>query len=358
MYEIVLFDTLAVSPYIRRGNTQNIGTGHALSSFIRLPGGGWYNSYGGHKAPKDVQPVTKQGVFIGTNAQIVAQIDAWRAYLGLTRRLTARWFTGALRWQDAELVDVVTPTESRMRGGWADFQLNFETAAQHWLGVTYDEIDWTVGDSTFLISDGSAEVGVGSQSFVLSSASNTVTVNHRGSIDAVDITLRLAMTGSWQNVTIINETTGQQIIVERGSLETAPGLEINAGINSIYRTATPRGASLSRSLNTLTIDTTVSHSLTAGRPIRVVGSDEYDGEYYPSVTPSLNTATVPLPPTHRGYGVDAGTIIGLTDLIGSATFSDVARWMVMAKGENVLSVIFDPMPTTATLTAEFADHYA
>lgn len=357
MYEVILFGDTPILDGIARGHVQNMGTGNALSSYLQLPGGGWYNNYRGRKTPQGIRPITKQGRLYGTNAENAEKVATFRSLLGVEDRLTIRWYTGALWWQLATLINVDAPTTSQMKGGWIDYTLSWVSAAQNWRGVVYDEEDWTWGDESWLFGDGTAEMGVGAQDFDLADADETITVSHGGNIDAPNVTLRFAFTGTWQDVTVINQTTGQQIILERGAGDTTPGLEINAGAQSIYRLGTPRTATLSRSLNTLNITTGSAHGLTAGRPIRISDSDEYSGDYYPSTVPTTTTASVPLPPSHTGYGADTGTLTGLTDLFGNVTFSDISRWMVMAPGDNVLRVMLDPMPTTATLTAEFVNHY-
>jgi hypothetical protein len=56
-YVISMFDGLALSPYIQRGDSQDIGTGAALTSFLQLPGGGYYDNYRDRISPQGIRPL-------------------------------------------------------------------------------------------------------------------------------------------------------------------------------------------------------------------------------------------------------------------------------------------------------------
>lgn len=359
-YIIRMFNGLEISPYLRAGDNQDLGTGAALTSFLPLPGGGYYDNYRDLKSPQGIRPITKSGLFLGTQTELRQELQAWRAMLGVRGRLTVEFDDGILRWQWARLQDVSTPRPRENKGGWLQFALTWITAAQNWRGVVYGEEDWTWGDGTWLFGDGSAEMGVDAQSFTLSDADETVTVTHNGDIDAPNVTLRLEMTGSWEDVTIVNETTGQQLIVERAAPDSTPMLEINAGARSLYLVGAPQTINtIYRDRDSLEIDTSAAHGLASGTTIRIKGTGEYDGDYYPIGTVPPIEISAPIAPTRAAYGtIHTGTVRALTDAYDVTTLTDKARWLVLAPGDNVLRVTWSTFPTTATLTVEFVDHYA
>lgn len=336
-----------------------MGTGRALSSFLQLPGGGWYNNYRGKKAPQGIRPVTKSGILYGTAAQIQAQIDAWRALIGEFKKLTIRSFTGRLLWQWAELTDVSTPTRSEMKGGWAPYTLTWITAAQNWRRVVYDTYDWTWDDGSWLWGDGTAEFDTGAQIFELEDANETVTVTHDGTIDAPNVTLRFDITAAWQDVTITNQTTGQEIEIIRDEYNLLPLLEIDAGARSMYAATAPKNiSSIYRAQNRLNTLVMSPHGLVDDDTVRIEGTDIYDGDYYPVNAVGDLNVLVNVEPDLRAHGViTTGTVRKLTDLYNQATISDINRWMVLAPGDNVLNIVWSPYPVGVTLTVEFVDHF-
>lgn len=354
-----MFNGLEISPYLRAGDSQDMGTGAALTSFLPLPGGGYYDNYRDLKSPQGIRPITKSGLFLGTQTELRQELQAWRAMLGVRGRLTIEFDDGTLRWQWARLQDVSTPRPRENKGGWLQFALTWITAAQNWRGVVYGEEDWTWGDESWLFGDGSAEMGVGAQTFALTSSNQAVTVTHDGDIDAPNVTLRLEMTGAWEDITIINETTAQRIALDFLATSAHTLFEVNAGARSVYVGAAPVTISgMSRTDNTLLVVTAAVHGMVTGDEVRIEGTDIYDGDYYPVTLVSDTSFTVPLDATNSAYGtVLVGTMRQLLPKFTVTTFSDKARWLVMAPGDNVLRVIRGTFPATSTLTAEFVDHY-
>lgn len=361
-YIVKMFDGLEVSPYIRAGDQQNMGTGSALTSYLPLPGGGFYNNYRGKKSPQGIRPVTKSGLMLGTDEELDTQVNAWRAKIGVFGALVVEWGSGALRWQGATLQDANMPMPRENKGGWQEFTFTWITAAQNWRGVVYRDEGWTVGDDSFVIGDGSAEIGQGSVSFTLADSDETVTVTHDGSIDAPNVVLRLDTTGTWQDVTIVNETTGQQILVERDAPAATTSLEVDASARSIYLLNAARAlTSIYRDRDGLEVTTLGAHGLVTGDTVRIEGTDEYDGDFYSiGSTPPDEFSYSSFPPSRSGYGTinHTGSVRKLTDAYSLTTFTDKARWFVLAPGVNTLRVIWSTFPTTATLTVEFTDHYA
>jgi hypothetical protein len=360
-YTVVMFDGLAISPYLQRGDSQDIGTGASLSSFLPLPGGGYYDNYQSKRSPQGIRPINKSGVFWGTDAELRAELQAWRAKLGQRGRLTVEWDDGTLMWQWARLQDVSAPRGSNVKGGWQPFSLTWITAAQNWRGVVHDSEGWTWGDGSWSFGDGSAEMGVGGETFTLTALQETVTVTHNGSIDAANVKLVFDIAGTWQDLTIINETTGQQIVVDRASTVARPLFEIDAGARSVYLGGPAATISAAyRAGNTVFIVTAAPHGVTSGQSVRIAGTGLYDGDYFLPSVGSTTQLSVSLSPMHAGWGtVMTGTVRWLADLYSLTTFYDRTRWLVLAPGDNVLRFIWSPVaPTSAELRVEFADHYA
>ena len=131
-YVIQQFGNLIVPPYLHPGDGQDLGTGGALTSFLQLPGGGYYDNYQSHISPQGIRPISKSGIFLGTPQELREQLDAWRAMLGRRAKLAVLFDDGALRWQWARLQDVSTPRGVEVKHGWMPFAFTWITAAQNW----------------------------------------------------------------------------------------------------------------------------------------------------------------------------------------------------------------------------------
>jgi hypothetical protein len=336
---------------------QNLGTGQALTSFLPLPGGGFYDNYRDRKSPQGIRPISKSGLFYGSHDELEEEINAWRALLGVRDKLSVLWDNGAIRWQWARLQSVETPRASDAKGGWLPFTLTWISAAQNWRGVVYDEVDWTWGDDTWVWGDGTAAMGVGNQQFSLTVNNQSVTAAHNGNIDAPNLILRFAITGTWQDVTVVNQTTGQAIIIDRAASDTLPELEINTGARSIYAMSAPLYGTATRSLSRVSVTTVETHGYSTGDMVRIEDSVEYDGDYYPITVVDTTTFTALISPRTRAYGARPAYVRKLTDLYPVAGFNDIEEWMVMAPGNNSILISWNPFPTSVVMTAEFVEHY-
>lgn len=366
-YIIKAFGNLIVPPYLRPGDSQDLGTGAALTSFLQLPGGGYYDNYQDKKSPQGIRPISKSGIFIGTDSELRTQLDAWRAMMGRRERLTIEYDDGALRWQWARLQDVSTPRTKDDKKGWLPFTFTWITAAQNWRGTTAS--DWTWGDGSWAFGDGSAEFGVGSYTYPLT-GSGVVSVYHGGSIYASNVVLRLDVPAAWEDVTIVNETTGQTIAIDRASATARPWIEIDSGARTIYlaRKAPVPVDLIWRVGNFVHVRTADVHGLTttvvtsgivAGDPFRLEGVGDYDGTYYPAWTEGTSQFYFVVPGDFEPYETrSGGSMTGLFNLYGLATISDRKRWFSLAPGYNTLRVEFSgTIPAAATLTVEFTDHH-
>lgn len=388
MYEIVQFGDLIIPPYLTAGDAQDIGTGAALSSFLPLPGGGFYDNYQDGTAPQGIRPINKSGVFLapyrpgiaadwGTPTQLRQQLDAWRALLGKRAKLVVRYDDGALRWQWARLQNVTTPRGVEVKGGYLPFSLTWITAAQNWRGAV--RADWTWGDGSWEMGDGTAYMGVGSYSYDLLGVGATFNVPYEGSIDCGNLRLHFTTADPWEDLTVINQTTGQTIFINRASSVARPWVEIDSGARSMYLALAPARtiAAIYREMNRVWVVTSGAHGIPAhaihelsgGTPFRIEGSGVYDGTYFPAITDYAELATVQtnkfyflVPGDFAGWaGVGGGQMTQLLSLYDYATISDRKRWLTLAPGDNAIQVSFttsSPTPIMAQLTLEFTDHHA
>ena len=178
------------------GQEDNLGTGRALTSWQQLPDGTFFdNYYGVERRPQGIRPVTKEGVIYGADAdEIEDTIDYLRAHIGAMDKLTVQMRSGDLRWQWAVFKEVDTPAPSG-RPTAVPMQLTWETAAQHWYGLVNTGDGWTVGDDSFTLGDGTAELGQNSYTYTLTVDSGSIPQNfnltHRGNIPATNLIIRV-----------------------------------------------------------------------------------------------------------------------------------------------------------------------
>ena len=337
-----------------------MGTGSALTSFLQLPGGGWYDNYRSRKSPQGIRPITKSGIFWGTDAELEELLFAWRALLGTRAKLTIELDTGHKLWQWARLQNIDTPRTRDNKGGWLPFTFTWITASQNWRGLHHDSDMWKWGDGRWKFGDGSVAFGIGGETHVLSAANPVISVYHAGSIDAPNILLRLDLTGAWQALTISNETTAQTIAINRTVTDSSPWLEIDAGAHSMYvaNQAVAENYVAYRYQNTLNVRTTGSHGLDSTMSVRLSRIGPYGGTYYPVTSTDYENFTLQLSPYNTDYGhVYGGLVQGLTDLYARASLSDLSRWFVLAPGYNQVRLTFVPFPTSAVLGISYDDHY-
>lgn len=358
-YRVRLFDGLPLPEYITRGDQQTMGSGSALTAFLQLPGGGYYDNYQHRKSPQGIRPISKSGLFYGTAAELRAELLAWRAKIGVRGRLTVEFDDGLLLWQWARLQDVDAPRPAAAKSHWNPVTFTWITAAQNWRSFVHEEGVWTWGDGEWAFGDGAAGFGVGVETFTLTSATQTVTVTHNGTIDAPNVALRFTIPAAWEIIRIVNETTGQNISMGRPTTAIGPLFELDAGARRmVIGDAEVTLASAVRAGNTVVVQTAAAHGLVEGMTVRLSGTGLYDGDYYPIYAISSHQFTILLRPDHTGWGTTTeGTARGLSDTYGRATVSDLNRWFVLAPGENDITVTWQPFPGTVTMTVGFDDHY-
>lgn len=358
-YVIKMAGDLIVPPYLRAGDSQTLGTGNAETSFLALPGGGYYDNYQDKISPQGIRPISASRLLLGDAASLRAQVQAWRGQLGRRVRLTVEWDDGEVMWQWARLQNVDTPRDRENKGGWCPLALTWISAAQNWRGIVRADDGWTWGDDSWRFGDGSAAFGISGPSFAVTAADQTFIVSHAGSIDAPNVTLRFDISGNWQNLTVINRTTGQQIYIVRSAIDSTAFVEIDTGAHSVYG-----GDHLVAINNLYRLRNQVKvaapgNGLSAGDPVRIASTGIYDGDFYPVSIESATQFHYTVPANFTAYGsVSSGTMRRLVDLYSVTEFTDAARWFVLAPGDNLIEVIWSTMPVGATLFVGYNDQFA
>lgn len=223
------------------GQQDNLGTGRALTSWQQLPDGTFFDNYHGvERRPQGIRPVTKEGVlYAETAAEIESTIDYLRAHIGVMEKLTVQMRSGDLRWQWAVLKEVDSPAPSG-RPTSVPLQLTWETAAQQWFGLVNGD-GWSVGDDTFLLGDGTAELGQQSFTYTINGngSNRFFSLTHNGNIPATNLLVTVtAGSTNLSQVTIesvaASAATGVDwIVTYLGTVAAGDSLVIDCGAQNI-----------------------------------------------------------------------------------------------------------------------------
>lgn len=222
-YRIYNFDGLSLSEYHQDGDTQNMGTGDALTKFQQLPNGTFYDFYGSNKSPQGIRPIQKRCVlFADTSALLKTAMDNVRAKLGVRGKLTIQYDDDTLRWQWARLKTADMEEEWNAGVTINPCYMEWVTAAQHWYEIINSPVEWTVGDSTWVLGDGTAELGENGTSTTLTATGATgtappaggttqsIALQHGGNIPATNMVWTVtAGTTTITAIKISNGATGE-----------------------------------------------------------------------------------------------------------------------------------------------------
>lgn len=138
MYRIESFDGLELSPYVDERQSHDMGGGNARGSFTRVPLFGYSDNYGSRKATRGQQAIIYQGeLFSDTNSQteLVQQLDALRAKIGVRGLLFVRQMDGSRRYVHARLESVRNVSQVG-QGLYTPVELRFTTVDQAWKADT------------------------------------------------------------------------------------------------------------------------------------------------------------------------------------------------------------------------------
>lgn len=241
-YTLRQFGSILLPEYKEEGQSDNMGTGLALTSWQQLPNGTYFDNYAGvERRPQGIRPRTKEGLLIGSSHEAIeTQIDNLRKHIGVRDKLTVQFMSGRLRWQYAVLRQVDIAAEL-FRNFTVPAQLTFETAAQHWYELIRGVEGWTVGDDSFTLGDGTA--GLGQNDFVFTINGNGsarfFSLTHNGNIPATNliITVTAGTTNltqvDLQNVTSDAATANDWICQYTSTILAGESLVIDCGAQTV-----------------------------------------------------------------------------------------------------------------------------
>lgn len=369
MYEIISFDGVTVPPYLQRGDEQNMGTGSAQTDFRQIPGGGFYRMRRTKRSPQGIRPVTKSCVIWGDSAADArAQLDAWRQKIGVYGKLTVRFFDGSQRWQWAELQDVDAPVAASVKGPYVPLSLTWQTAAQYWNGLVYRA--WTVGDGSFVLGDGTAQLGQQDIRFTLDGPkASMVTVVNNGNIDVTGLVIHYTSdSGIAQNpVMITNLHTGQYVICNTG-IEVSD-LRIDTYSKAVARVGWGVESDITQinrgqpgvAVRTV-FHTSGYHYLSVGQRVEISGTGEpgFDGVWLIEYVSDPTTFSVMIPHQHEAPALvlNRGVARQYEDIYASCVFGDPQRWFVLKPGANEFLITTSDVHTDDFLSFQFHDSYA
>lgn len=245
-YFIYAFDGLELSSYAQLNDEQNMGTGQALTSFIQVPGGGFYDNYGSNRSPQGIRPITKNMVLVGdTSAALLTALDAMRAKLGVRGKLTVQYDDGSLRWQWARLTSANTPRTRYAVGNLLPCELTFITASQIWYGVVVTDPQWSWGDLSWTFGDGTVELGESGTSTTMTATGATgsppaggttqdIVLANNGNRDVINLIIHATAAGgsTFAGITFTNTTNGYVCYYE-GTINTTKTLRIDTGAMTV-----------------------------------------------------------------------------------------------------------------------------
>lgn len=273
-YVIYSFDGVSVPTYLQDGDQQNIGTGAALTNFVQLASGNFFDNYGSGRSPRGIRSITKTGYIWGaTAADTKDTLDTWRSKIGVRAKLYVQYDDATQRWQWARLENVSSPRRGSDKGDWIAVDFTWVTADQWWRGTAHPTGGWVWGDSTWTFGDGTATFGEDYQTFTLDANPDSFTLSNGGNIDTNNLRMSIIPSEAMSFLSISNYTNaavigytgtvaaGQELIIDCGAMSVT--LNGNDAFSSFYKlhTAAP-WMPLSPGDNSLSILYTAADSLT------------------------------------------------------------------------------------------------
>lgn len=340
-YIIATFDGINIFSTLERGDMQNMGAVVAITDFVQLPSGEFWDNYGDADSPRELTDISKSGVlYPGTGGQTVEeQLQVLRAKGGHKGVLEMEWAPDITRWTYARVKRVFAPR------GYSD--------------TTKLPVDLTWAPAVPIWYAEEATEDVEAFSGVTTSAD--LVTDNAGDVNVTDAVLRLLspFTGVL-NITLENYQTAQLI---------EGGIGINAGdtfvldvANKTARVHSPGVAigTISRSGNVITVNTTAANGLAVDDEVLISGTN-YDGFYTVITDVDSDTAELEaLPNTYHPHGPQspvAGLIAKVEDMYQNLDFSDEADWLHLVPGSNTLHLTSDQDLDTGSLTITYFAAY-
>lgn len=361
-YVIHSFDALMLPEYIQDGDSQDMGTGDALTAYLQLPGGGFYDQYRDLPSPQGIRPIVKNCILWGeTAAALKENLDDLRGKIGRPGRLVVAYDDNSLRWQWARLKRVSTPRPERAKANWLPVRLEWETVAQWWYGIIAVPEDWTWGDGSWLWGDGTAEFGQNEYSYEVLASPETIEVEHAGNIHARNVRIEISKDGTQSSYILWNRATGQYLAYS--PTHTNGTVVIDAGSREVYEIDHATAVTISAiegKGNKIYVTTSGAHGLNTGDDVRISGTDNYDGLYRGiNADGDADELTVDVDPRRLASGETeaTGTVEAFTDGYADLDAEDKTFWMSLAPGTNEIDVSY-VNAGTVTIVIRFYDHYA
>jgi hypothetical protein len=348
MYKIYMFDGLVLPEYLSQGGSNDIGSGDALTSFNQLPGGGFFDNYGARVSPQNIRPITRNCILWGdTAAELYTNFNALRGKIGKRGKLTVMFDSGELWWQWARLQRVHNPRPLEAKANWLPCTLTFITASQQWYGLIESGDTWEVGDESFYLGDGTAEMGMESHSFDLDFGSGSLetTLTTAGSTYVRNMRIEIALDENIEDITLWFGATGHRLGWENPLIEGGWTLLIDTGEKSCrvrHDTDSKNITGIDNYGARVYVATSTAHGRATGDSVELSGTEDFDGTYHNIVVTGTHEFYYEkLPetelPTTEGSG---GVVYYLQDTWANLTVYDRTNWMLLAPGDNVVSLIY------------------
>lgn len=360
-YRILSFDGLLLPEYIQESDFQDMGTGEALTAYLQLPGGGWYDQYRDLPSPQGIRPIVKNCMLWGeTAAELKENLDDLRGKIGWPGRLVVAYDDGSLRWQWARLKRVVAPRPEKAKSKWLPMRLEWETVAQCWYGIIAVPDEWTWGDGSWLWGDGTAEFGQNEHSYTIVASPDTIEMEHAGNIPARNIRIEISKDGTQSSYILWNRATGQYLTISPTA--TNGTIYIDAGSREVYEVDHDTAvtiATIEGKGNKIYVVSSGAHGLDSGDDVRISGTEHYDGLYRDITVSDSTDFTLDVDPRHLASGETetAGTIEVFADSYADLTAEDKTFWFSLAPGTNEIDIQY-VNTGTIEIVFRFYDHYA
>jgi hypothetical protein len=369
-----MFDGLILPEYLPQGGSNDIGSGDALTSFNQLPGGGFFDNYGSRVSPQNIRPITRNCLIWGDTAdEMYEKFNAIRGKIGKRGKLSVMFDNGQIWWQWARLQRVHNPRPLEAKGNWLPCTLTFITASQQWYGVIESGSAWEVGDETFYLGDGTAELGMQDHTFDLDWPSGTLqeTLTTAGSTYVRNMRIEVALDENVDDVTIQFGATGHKLEWVNPGISGGWTLIIDSGEKScrVRHDTTTGNISFIRNRGARVYITTVSdHGWATGASVEIAGTEDFDGVYHNIVvTDTTEFYFEKLPETEAPstvilVGDDEGVVHYLQDSWSDLTVYDRTNWVLLAPGDNEVTVTYTNNGGTTfyqeySIRFSFYDHF-
>ena len=343
-----MFDGLILPEYLPQGGSNDIGSGDALTSFNQLPGGGFFDNYGSRVSPQNIRPITRNCLIWGDTAdEMYEKFNAIRGKIGKRGKLSVMFDNGQIWWQWARLQRVHNPRPLEAKGNWLPCTLTFVTASQQWYGVIELGAGWEVGDETFHLGDGTAELGMEGHAFDLDFPSPistlTTTLTTGGSTFVRNMRIEMQADENLSYVQVWFGATGHLVTWVNPGILGGWTLLLDTGEKSCRVRRDNEGKSLVQLNNygsQLLAVTTDPHLLTTGDSIELAGTEYSDGVYHNIVVGSTTQFTMAKLPELLAprQEIGVGTVYPLEDAWSSLTVHDRTNWLLLAPGDNPIDV--------------------